>query len=522
MAFAVVCLLAVLSVAWADPHWIATYNGPYDDDDEVQAIGADDSGNVVVSGFSTLGPTDEEFVTVKYRPGGDTVWLRHFNPSSGLDGACALAVDRSGNVIVTGYLGGSTSRRGDWVTIEYSPAGESLWAAVRNIGDDNLPSCVVADSAGNSYVTGRVRGSSDLDMSVVKYGVSGSEVWVFNYNGGSSDNAQALAVDGDGCTYVTGYTVPGGSYGDLMTWKLGLGGESLWASVYAGPAGGPDEGTNITVDGSGSATVSGISKDSADRSDFVTIKYASDGDTIWTRRYNGAGNQNDQPTGLVLDAAGNAYVTGGSYADDSHCDYTTIKYAPDGTERWVAHYPGVSHRAWAYAIALDTDANVYVTGRSFDSLGGSDAVTVSYDSAGNQRWAERHVGLFGGEWTYVLTIGPDGGVYAGGRMGNASSNMDYLTLKYGSAGAGAEAPSAEVRMLNVGPTIVRGSLFLPPSPVASRKSPPALLDISGRKVMDLRSGPNDVSRLSPGVYFMREQPKLNSHARTSRAVVLIK
>jgi hypothetical protein len=31
-----------------------------------------------------------------------------------------------------------------------------------------------------------------------------------------------------------------------------------------------------------------------------------------------------------------------------------------------------------------------------------------------------------------------------------------------------------------------------------------LLDISGREMLDLHSGANDVSRLSPGVYFVRE------------------
>jgi hypothetical protein len=31
----------------------------------------------------------------------------------------------------------------------------------------------------------------------------------------------------------------------------------------------------------------------------------------------------------------------------------------------------------------------------------------------------------------------------------------------------------------------------------------ALLDIAGRKVLDLHPGPNDVSRLAPGVYFLR-------------------
>lgn len=32
-------------------------------------------------------------------------------------------------------------------------------------------------------------------------------------------------------------------------------------------------------------------------------------------------------------------------------------------------------------------------------------------------------------------------------------------------------------------------------------TPTALLDISGRKVMELHPGPNDVRHLSPGVYF---------------------
>ena len=34
-------------------------------------------------------------------------------------------------------------------------------------------------------------------------------------------------------------------------------------------------------------------------------------------------------------------------------------------------------------------------------------------------------------------------------------------------------------------------------------TPPAALDIAGRKAMDLAPGPNDVRHLAPGVYFVR-------------------
>ena len=66
-------------------------------------------------------------------------------------------------------------------------------------------------------------------------------------------------------------------------------------------------------------------------------------------------------------------------------------------------------------------------------------------------------------------------------------------------------------------TIVRDVLLLPRDmtalsdrgrcgqlPVNSDRAPgPSLLDVGGRKVMNLSPGANDVSRLSPGVYFVR-------------------
>ena len=65
----------------------------------------------------------------------------------------------------------------------------------------------------------------------------------------------------------------------------------------------------------------------------------------------------------------------------------------------------------------------------------------------------------------------------------------------------AETPSAVAPTTSVGPTIVRGVLNLQ-SAICNLKSEIALMDAAGRKVLDLRPGPNDISRLSPGVYFV--------------------
>jgi aminopeptidase N len=74
------------------------------------------------------------------------------------------------------------------------------------------------------------------------------------------------------------------------------------------------------------------------------------------------------------------------------------------------------------------------------------------------------------------------------------------------------------------PTIVRGVLELgrlghdTDSRSGIGSCPAHLLDIAGRKVMALQPGANDVSRLAPGVYFVREQ--LKHQAQEVRRVIV--
>jgi len=72
------------------------------------------------------------------------------------------------------------------------------------------------------------------------------------------------------------------------------------------------------------------------------------------------------------------------------------------------------------------------------------------------------------------------------------------------AGAGVGANSKTLAASpEHGPTIVRGVLFLNSDRGPKTGDRPALLDISGRRLMELHPGANDVRHLSPGVYFVR-------------------
>ncbi|HTW92037.1 MAG TPA: hypothetical protein VMH22_10055 [bacterium] len=49
----------------------------------------------------------------------------------------------------------------------------------------------------------------------------------------------------------------------------------------------------------------------------------------------------------------------------------------------------------------------------------------------------------------------------------------------------------------------------------------ALLDISGRKVLDLHPGSNDVRALASGVYFVREEPSAVSRQPSAVTKIVI-
>lgn len=67
-----------------------------------------------------------------------------------------------------------------------------------------------------------------------------------------------------------------------------------------------------------------------------------------------------------------------------------------------------------------------------------------------------------------------------------------------------EALGGEARAAQPEPTVARGILFLP------RSASTSLLDVSGREVITLMLGENDVRALAPGVYFVREEPQAPS------------
>ena len=246
--------------------------------------------------------------------------------------------------------------------------------------------------------------------------------WSTYLGGRGSDTGQAIAVDGAGNVYITGATgssdfptagalqprYDGGGCeaatlgcGDAFVAKLNNESTGLVYSTFLGGTG-RDAGEAIAIDSAGNAYVTGQTR----AANFPTVEpfqgrsadggcYIPDGGTSpcgdgFVAKLNAQGSglvystyltgaAEDRPTGITVDGAGNAYVTGTTYSADfptvralrARCDDGTsctdafvTKLNPRGSGLVYSTYLGGSADEYAQAVALDREGNAYVTGET--------------------------------------------------------------------------------------------------------------------------------------------------------------
>ncbi|MEO8514534.1 MAG: SBBP repeat-containing protein [Ignavibacteria bacterium] len=394
--------------------WVRTYNSIDGMFDHFIDMVTDRFGNIYVTGWNGTQSQGNNMITLKYNGNGVLQWSVEYNRSGiSNDLSNGMAVDSTGNCYVVGYSGFNFGPY-DGVLIKYNQSGDTLWTRklVTSLDDDF--SSVVVDLNNSVYVSGRSGDSAivfkydsmgimqwrardfqsqyltlggkllldrfnnlyigstkhifnnpfSADFLVRKYTSNGTLIWATPYNGPSNvaDWMTGFVIDNSGNSYSTGYTDINGR--DILTVKLNSSGIVQWAKFYNGITNASDQGNGIICDTAGvNIFVTGYEFKTGVSRDYLTIKYNANGDTIWTRRYNGQGNYQDNAMGIALDKQLNVYVTGESTNINQDFDVATIKYSPDGNLQWIANWnsPGTGGDG-GNKIIVDNQFNLYVGG----------------------------------------------------------------------------------------------------------------------------------------------------------------
>lgn len=427
--------------------WVSRYNGAGNNDDGAAAVAVDSSGNVYVTGYTTVSGSNKDYLTVKYDGGtGAQIWTAQYNGPTNLDDrAAAIAVDSAGNVVVTGYSTGTAGTNVDYATLKYNGGtGEQIWVKRYN-GPGNFvdrATAIGVDTGNNVFVTGRsYGGTTNDDYATLKYqSADGTALWTSRYSPAGVNNvdvAQALVVDSNGDVIVTGYSRGASSGDDYATVKYaGATGAQAWVMRYNGPGNGTDQARSVAVDASNNPIVTGLSLGSGTSNDFATVKHnAVDGAALWTDRYNGPpGNSADNGAALVVDSAGDVFVTGASVDSASAVDYATRKInGSTGAAMWTSRFNGPvgSGNDFATAIALDPSGNPVVTGNSFSSTS-DDYFTIAYGGpTGAELWSARYNGPSNDmDFPLDVVVDSQGNVLVTGYSGTSTATNDFATVKY--------------------------------------------------------------------------------------------
>lgn len=350
----------------------------------LEGIAIQPDGKIVAVGYCKQGPSDTDFVIVRYAPdgsldpsfGGTGVVTTAVSPVH--DEATAVAIQGDGRIVAAGYTNGSGSPQfavvryaadgsldpsfgiGGIVTTSLSPGGDEAWSVVIQ-GDDKI---VVAGSAGNAFGLARYRIDGSLDVTFDGDGIVTTVV-------APNSNAFEVVLQPDGKIVAAGSAEgnvalvryhPDGSLDSAFD------GDGLVVTPVSTLN---DAAHALLLQPDGALVAAGYRK-IATGDDFTLVRYRSDGGLdlsfgsggIVTTQVAGV---DDWIFGIVLQSDGKLIGAGGQNGA-GWGDVALARYNADGSLDVSYDADGIvtthiDHESLANAAALQADGKLVVAGQ---------------------------------------------------------------------------------------------------------------------------------------------------------------
>ncbi len=348
------------------------------------------------------------------------------------------------------------------------------------------PTAIVADSQGNSFVTGTVYISTaagpSLEILTIKYDPDGHQLWkAFVSSPVGRAQPEDIALDAVGNVYVAGALALHGPSNnptdtEFVTIKYDTNGVRQWIDSLAPPAGGNNFPVKLVVNPQTGVFVTGTAYlPNTQGSQILTIKYDFSGRLQWARQYPPITGASNTAAGMGMDAQENIYVAANSshtnpmiykfdvngnllksfssgetssirafYVDPQGNSYAGGCYSPgpmiaktnsQGSLAWVHN---LTPSSCLGGILTDTNGNVFLSQTLRTNSGAtSDISVLKLNSNGVQQWQTQSNGQANGSGKDLagsLVINSQGNVYVTGDDTISNTETNLVTIKYSPSG----------------------------------------------------------------------------------------
>lgn len=391
------------------------------------------SGQADFGGGPLTSAGNQDIFVAKYDAVGAHLWSKRFG-SSLVDYGRNVAVDGAGNVYLSGFFTGTVSFGGvnlvsagslDAFLAKFDAAGNHVWSKRFGSTGGDEGEGLALDASGNAVITGHFAGTADFgggplesagnqDIFVAKYNTDGVHVWSRRVGGTEYDYATAVALDGANNVLLVGYFFMTADFGggeltsagnsDIFVAKYDASGAHLWSTQFGGV--GADEGHAIDADPSGRVLVAGSFRNTVDfggdpltsagSADMFALQLDLSGAHQWSRRFGDA--VADAAYAIVDDGFGGVFLTGyfsffvdfggGELVGFGNSDTFLAKFDSDGVHQWSEAF-GSGQSDVGNALTVGSNAVLFTGsfalsadfgGGPLNSAGGADVFLVKYDA----------------------------------------------------------------------------------------------------------------------------------------------
>ena len=345
-------------------------------------IQTSDSGYAILGSTKNFGSGMEDIYLVKMLANGDTAWTKTYGGSANDEEGAGVVQTPDGGYAIAGTTSSFGQGLSDIFLFKTDANGALQWG--KSYGGSNVEFChnVQLCSDGGFVITGYTStfGLGGNDVYVIRTNANGDTLWSRTFGTPDHNEAWAITQTSDGGFIITGNTLITGSQ-KLFVIKTDAAGNILWSKGYDN---GSDSGNGISViqtSDSGYCIAGTCVTTGTILKDIYLVKTDVNGDTLWSRTFDGGGNEECNSIEQTTD--GGYILTGYTNSFSLGDDLFIIKTNDSGVISWAKVIGGVSNaRDEGRSVIQAIDGGYMVAGFTQTFGVGTDMFIVKTDTGG--------------------------------------------------------------------------------------------------------------------------------------------